>query len=441
MLSWQLINNGLSNTQAKQVYEVLFYNGNLYAATVGGIYKSTDNGNNWQKNSNGITIGPGALYEFCESVFEHNGSLFTGAWNGIYRSTDEGENWLITNVSGQGISAKNFTVHNGILFAARESINNPAAYKSTDSGISWTGFNAPFYNSITFFSEPTKLWVGAILGVWFSTDNGLSWETRNNGLPPDPYSSSIIRINGNLITSLKFGGSGIFISPNDGLSWEDFGQGLPFLGEIEKLIVYDNKIIAATIDGLWQRDILQVPVELISFTASVSGNDINLFWTTATETNNSGFEIQRKKSEWEKIGYVDGFGTTTEPKSYSFTNYNIEEGKYLYRLKQIDYDGTYSYSSEVKVEVSSPVEFSLCQNYPNPFNPSTTISFELPYSGVVSLKVFDILGREFETLVDEYKSSGSYNVQFNSGGLASGVYFYQLHAGDFVEAKKMILLK
>jgi len=256
--TWQQINNGLNTNQAKSVYQVLGLGETLYAATVDGIYKSTNGGDNWIKKSNGITIGPGALYEYTESIFENNNDLFTGAWNGIYRSTDGSENWILTNISGEGILAKSFTEHNGILFAARENINDPGAYKSTDGGITWIGLTGPFYSAITFFSEPTKFWMGSINGVWLSTDDGISWEHRSNGLSLDPYNSSIIRTNGNLITSLKFGGSGMFRSSDEGLNWEDFSEGLPFLNSVEKLIIYSDKIIAATSDGLWARDTSEI---------------------------------------------------------------------------------------------------------------------------------------------------------------------------------------
>jgi hypothetical protein len=258
MASWQLISSGLNSSQAKQVSEVIFFNGNLYAATVDGIYKSSNAGQEWIKKSNGITIGPGPLYEFCESVFEHDGVLYTGAWNGIYSSTDEAENWTITNVTGEGIKAKNFTEHNGNLFAARESINFPNGYKSSDNGLTWQPLTTISFPTITFFSEPPALWTGTIHGAWLSTDNGLSWEQRSNGLSPDPYNSSFIRINGKLVTSLKFGGSGIYCSSNYGITWENFGEGLSFLNSIEKLILYSDKIVAATSEGLWQRDTSEV---------------------------------------------------------------------------------------------------------------------------------------------------------------------------------------
>jgi hypothetical protein len=186
-----------------------------------------------------------------------------------------------------------------------------------------------------------------------------------------------------------------------------------------------------------------VPVELTSFTANVVNNNVNLNWATATETNNQGFEIQRKSdnTEYEQVGYVAGFGTTTEPKSYSFSDANVAAGNYTYRLKQMDFDGSFEYSNEVNVEVLTPGSFELSQNYPNPFNPNTTINYKLPISGQITLKVYNILGDEVATLVNEEKPAGSYEVNFNSEKLASGTYFYKLQADSFIETKKMILLK
>ncbi|MBK6913819.1 MAG: T9SS type A sorting domain-containing protein [Ignavibacteriales bacterium] len=190
-----------------------------------------------------------------------------------------------------------------------------------------------------------------------------------------------------------------------------------------------------------------IPVELTSFTASDSENESKLEWTTATEINNQGFEVQRKTSvgDFAAVGFIEGKGTTTEQHNYSFIDKSLSEGKYSYRLKQIDFDGSFEYSKTIEVEIHNPLKFSLSQNYPNPFNPSTKISWQSPVAGWQTLKIYDVLGNLVTTLVDEYKPAGSYEVEFKSTvgshQLANGVYFYQLRTGDFVETKKMILLK
>ncbi|MBS4034205.1 MAG: T9SS type A sorting domain-containing protein [Ignavibacterium sp.] len=204
---------------------------------------------------------------------------------------------------------------------------------------------------------------------------------------------------------------------------------------------------------------LTIPVELTSFTAIVDGNKVNLNWTTATELNNFGFDIERsvisngvRNLIWERIGFIEGKGTTTQQQLYSYIddlslthNLNLNRTLY-YRLKQIDLDGTSVYSDIVEVEFSIvPSEFMLYQNYPNPFNPSTKISWQSPVGSHQVLKLFDVLGREVATLVDEYKEAGYHEVEFlpesSTQKPASGIYFYQLKAGDFSETEKMILLR
>ena len=194
-----------------------------------------------------------------------------------------------------------------------------------------------------------------------------------------------------------------------------------------------------------------VPVELVSFSADVSDQSVRLSWVTASETNNMGFEVERAPSVsppkgetlvWERIGFVDGNGTTTETKTYSFQDKNVNKGKYQYRLKQIDFDGTFEYSDVVEVEVDfMPREYVLEQNYPNPFNPGTKISWQSPVGSRQTLKVYDVLGNEVTTLVDEYREAGKYDVEFNSQGLSSGVYFYRLQTEGFTSTRKMVIMK
>ena len=192
-----------------------------------------------------------------------------------------------------------------------------------------------------------------------------------------------------------------------------------------------------------------LPVELTKFTALSSGTSVELKWTTATEVNNYGFDVERRvivngpqgSVSWNKIGFVKGSGTSNIPHTYSFSDSQLQSGSYAYRLKQIDNDGTFKYSQSVEEMIETPKIFSLRQNYPNPFNPSTTISFDIPLDSYVSLKVFDMLGREVATLISEKMSAGTYTHLWNASGLTSGVYFYSLQAGSYIETKKLLFLK
>jgi hypothetical protein len=189
------------------------------------------------------------------------------------------------------------------------------------------------------------------------------------------------------------------------------------------------------------------PVELTSFAATTDNRNVTLNWSTATELNNSGFQVERSNgSDYTVVGFVAGHGTVTNIQNYIFIDQNVSEGKYNYRLKQIDFDGTFEYSNAVEVEVLGVKDFSLGQNYPNPFNPSTTINFSLAVDSKVSLKVFDVLGQEVATLINGQMAAGSQKVSFNASSLNSGVYFYRIDADGidgqkFSSVKKMILTK
>ena len=211
----------------------------------------------------------------------------------------------------------------------------------------------------------------------------------------------------------------------------------------------DRGIYAQNINPNGELGNVIVPVELTSFTAAAEGNSVVLNWKTATETNNKGFEVERQvsskqksvSSQWEKIGFVGGYGTTTDPRSYSFTDQNLSSGNYEYRLKQIDFDGSYEYSNIVEVEVNAPLQFALSQNYPNPFNPSTQIEYTIPEDGYVSLKVYNALGQEVANLVNGIQKAGSHDVTFNASSVSSGVYYYRIESGENVSVKKMMVIK
>ena len=233
---------------------------------------------------------------------------------------------------------------------------------------------------------------------------------------------------------------------------------------VEDTTMYTYRVRAKSSFGIYspysnEAEVMTIiPVELTLFEGNVIDGKVRLIWATATETNNLGFEIyrtnQNNEQSWKKIGFVQGHGTTTEPQSYSFIDESILSGTYQYRLKQMDYDGSYEYSNIIEVEVGIPTEFSLEQNYPNPFNPTTKIRFSIPavetgHAPTVQLIIYDVLGNEVAILINEEKEAGIYEVEFDATGIPSGIYFYRLTAGNpstssgqsFTATRKMIILK
>ncbi len=218
-------------------------------------------------------------------------------------------------------------------------------------------------------------------------------------------------------------------------------------GLMDEFRVYRRALDSSEIALTWNVELNIVPVELTSFTGNCVNGIVQLKWQTATELNNYGFEIEKlfvdnSTSSWINLGFVKGNGTTIEPKEYIFIDNSFNQtGNYKYRLKQIDIDGKYKYSPEIEISVTAPKEFLLMPNYPNPFNPSTTITFSVPNDQFVSLKVYNSLGQEVSTLVNGMVKAGTHNVNFNGINLMSGIYYYTLKAGDFVQTNKMSLVK
>jgi hypothetical protein len=220
----------------------------------------------------------------------------------------------------------------------------------------------------------------------------------------------------------------------------------------------DNATLLATAAGN-SDDTGPLPIQLVNIVAEVNDRVVRLQWRTASEINNYGFEVEREylglktkvagrgfvneglETAWSKAGFVEGHGTTVEAKTYEFADQPSKLGSYGYRLKQIDLDGKFSYSAKVDVEVGVPKVFTLYQNYPNPFNPMTTISYGLPTGVRVTLRIYNVLGQVVKTLVDEDEVPGAYGAQFDASSVASGVYFYRLRAGSFIQTKKMLVLK
>jgi hypothetical protein len=186
-----------------------------------------------------------------------------------------------------------------------------------------------------------------------------------------------------------------------------------------------------------------VPVEGWTFKGTRNNFNIVLAWQTISEKNNKGFEIERSidKTTWTQIAFIEGSGTTTKVSEYTYSDYFENYSTLYYRFKQIDLDGSFKYSDVLELDKITPTKYELSQNYPNPFNPTTRIDYKIPITGRVTLKVFDILGNELSTLINEIQDAGNYSVNFNSTGFASGIYFYALQVGEFREIKKMVLVR
>ncbi len=222
----------------------------------------------------------------------------------------------------------------------------------------------------------------------------------------------------------------------------DLGSGADLCGTSWGNIV-NNGILSGT--GTQCNGVL--PVEMISFSYRINATNVELMWQTSAEINNYGFELYRSakntNSGWAKIGFVRGSGTKSTPTSYQFLDMKLNTGKYYYRIKQFDYNNTLTViDMNGYAEVGVPKNFTMSQNYPNPFNPSTKIDFQIPLDSKVTLKVYDLTGREIATLLNnEFRAADYYTMKFDGSGLASGVYIYRLSADKYSSVKKMVLIK
>jgi len=480
--------------------DVMLYNSDVvYYGSNSTIYKSTDRGETFSQAGTNV---PGAteikaiiLNDFIPGTFL--AAVESSPTDKIYKTTDDGLTWILTLNDGQmsyfGIPMTQDPTHPDTIYT----MTNTNFKRSTDFGSTWTTISSNFGPSsapcdIEVFPDTSIILVGDNgTGIFRSLDYGLTWspEYSTSGEIPtvsvdfthpgvawatkwsggggllkstdygdtwsltpgfngiNMWGVNIQRSDGNVILTNSYSTSpGSWRSINGGLTWTPIN--IPSSG-YQVFSVDSMTQFAAQGNGFYKlNSLLFVPVELSSFTAEVSQNEIILNWTTATELNNHGFEIDRSfdNETFEKIGFVPGFGTTTESKSYSFRIAEFASGIQYYRLKQIDFDGTHEYSEVIEVEALTPGQFTLLQNYPNPFNPSTSIKFSIPVDSNVKLKLYNLLGQEVAELLNSEISAGVHQIDFNASSLSSGTYFYVLEANgnngsNFTATKKMILLK
>lgn len=477
---------------------------NVYFGAASTIYRSTDRGETFQPLGTQI---PNSSRVKCIVLNETDPSTFVVAIESspndkIYKTTDSGQTWILTNDEGQmsffGIPVTKDPTNPETLYT----MINTNFKRSTDFGSTWTNLASNFGPisapcDIEVFKDTSIILIGDnTTGIFRSTDYGVTWSQSYSTSGEIPTIAIDYR-NPGVAWATKWGGGGGFLKSTDyGATWNPISNfnninmwGVhvnPLDGNEVYTGCYSCGSVWRTKDGglNWRQMSIAstnyqvfivdsmtvfsaqgtgffklyspyfIPVELTSFTASTIDGIVSLRWSTATELNNSGFEIERASvsttpnthgtppvQEWELIGFVDGKGTTTDRQDYSFIDALTGYGSYLYRLKQIDFDGTFEYSNEIEIELALPVNFELSQNYPNPFNPATTISWKMPISDHVKIKVYDVLGNDIVTLVDEVKPAGIFNIEFNGSGLSSGTYFYKIATGNFSEIKKMSLIK
>ena len=456
-------------------------------ANAGVVLRTTNGGTNWT-NVGGGAIGSADIYNIF--AWDANLALCTTSPTAtfVYRTTDGGTTWaqVFTQTSGFIDAIWMTSATNGFMYGdpvgSRWSLwsttNGGATWDSTGLFLPQVGAEAGWNNAL--YVDGSKIYFGTNSSkVYYSSNNGTNWAAQTMPLP----NSFGIWFNSPSV-GLVSGSAGIVVTTDGGTTWAPmtiptgsgtiysvtgfqnqwyYSRGTTIIGSTNNGGVWTTAytapagtflclVKARTGDVAWacrnnggitKGTNVGLPVELISFTASSSNSSVTLQWRTATETNNRIFEIERKsgESDYTIIGFVNGKGTTTQEHDYSFVDNNVNSGNYSYRLKQIDYDGRFSYSKVVDVEIVTPAVFELAQNYPNPFNPSSTINFSIPSSGLVTLKVYDALGKEVALLLNEVKESGSYNVSFNAESLSSGIYLYKIQSGIYTATRKMILLK
>lgn len=386
------------------------------------MWKTTDGGNNWTLYQPGAPNSSGAQ----NSVFLVDGNFYGFGLNTatarVAITTNGGTNFGYYNLSGAGGSngfvssvAFNNNKLNGI--ACTDATSDSVA-RTTNGGVNWFAQYIP--STITGFS--CVKWI------------------------PETNTAYVVVSSSSAAQCLK--------TTDNGLTWTafTFPSGTGSIKHINMYIDEEGDVtgqahlFAASSSGtIYSLNDSPLPVKLMSFNYNVFNRDIILNWATSNEQNNSGFEIQRminNNDKWENIGFIKGSGTCNTYHTYNFTDKNLNIGKYNYRLKQIDFNGNYEFFNlSGIVEIGNPVKMNLSQNYPNPFNPSTNISYQITNYGLVTLKIYDITGKEIISLVNKNQEAGYYTVNFDAGNLAGGIYFYKLTTKEYSSVKKMTLIK
>ncbi len=444
--------------------------GTVLVVTQDGCFRSTDMGNTWAK----LTIFTSVAFDFNSA-----GDVYAGYSDRFYKSTDDGVTWNQKFPSVSPISDISVDVSDKVYVAS----DGEGVTLSTDGGDNWNPINDGL-DDLNIKLIVTRKNNGSVAknavincsNIMCATNSKISSYENNqwnifetfadiftfdllDRKPKDKYSGTIVAV----IDALRNDADAFPEDCSTIVLLQNFeGEEIITIVDIPASGVRKVKDVKQTYNllvgtkggGIYAGGGDALPVELEDFFANVNEDKVELKWNTANEVNNYGFEIEREMNDnktdpsslinnhWTDISFVKGSGNSNSPKSYTFTDETLSNGNYSYRLKQIDNDGNFSYSKEIKVTVNEiPKEYSLMQNYPNPFNPTTEIGFRISNFGFVSLKVYDLLGREVATLVNEEKTTGTYEVIWNAANLPTSVYYYRIQAGSFNQVRKMLLIK
>lgn len=431
----------------------------------GGLRRTTNGGNTWVSAMSGIVTSENVAWVAPIIAHPNISGTFYVARQRVYRSTNNGGSWTAVSGNVNGTTAVRELAISKSNPSIMYATSSNRVFRSTDEGATWSNVTRTLpgrtITSVNIHPDSSNIAYVTMSGfdtekVFRTINDGLTWLSIHSDLPDSPVNDLLIYPDDPNSTYFAATDIGIFVTTDAGLTWVESFSGLP--NTVMMHLDYSPSIRTLRIGthgrGVFEASIDQiVPVEFVTFTSETDGNKINLRWTTATELNNRGFEIERKfeGEDWELISFISGRGTTTEPVNYnyedSFTELNYS-GVVSYRLKQYDFDGTYSYSQTISTLFEFvPSDYVLHQNYPNPFNPYTTISYGLAEESVVKLTIVNTIGEIVAVIVNGIQKGGVYEAVWNAGPLPSGTYFYTLEASSlktnkkFKETKKTVFMK
>jgi len=485
--TWNPVNSGLASNSVNcfTVADTTIYSGtwnNLYPEDLaGGLYFSSNDGLSWIADTVGLGDNAVTALAVCGT------NIFAGTpWNprtrqqgGVYLSTNRGASWTLVSSSWPvpdtstfiGVSAFCFSYNatgDTTLFAAT---SGAGVFLSTNNGATWNGVDPSLGNIpvITFAVYNDNILAGTVYGgqrhhaLYLSTNNGNNWSSVSSELPLDTSISVralAISTNGSGGTNIFAGTDvGVYLSSDNGANWIALTSGLPSNTPIYALAIVpttqgDTNLFAASYYGVWTHPFSKsvATIALSQYSLGFGPYQSNTLRITNSSQVPLVIDSEYTETKWFTIGSVHAtinegdtislpvsFEPDTLHQEFSDTLYILSNS--FYPITKVPLNGHRVNTAVSQIAPNVPDNYGLSQNYPNPFNPTTVISYQLAKNGFVTLRVYDMLGREVATLVNAWKNSGKYNISFNGQNLASGVYFYRLHAGTYNQTKKLTLLK